>query len=238
MRTLIAANWKMHGMPDWVSKPEEFNRLLPYKDRRNLDVILCPPFTLIADLVRAANDTHIDIGGQNCHSEIEGAHTGEVSAEMLAACGAAFVIVGHSERRAMGETDQVVRAKAVAAKRAGLTPIICVGEPLSVREACGAVEYVINQLVNSIPKDIDGYVVAYEPIWAIGTGKVPSLSDIEEMHIEISRLVGSEVQILYGGSVKPDNAKEILSLGSVNGALIGGASLKMDSLAAIARAAL
>lgn len=238
MRTLIAANWKMHGLASWTSKPDEFNRLLPAKDRQNIDVLICPPFTLISDMVRAAEGKDIKIGAQTCHSEMQGAYTGEVSAQMLADTGASYVIIGHSERRAMGEADGDVRAKGIAADEAGLIPIICVGEPLSIREKGEAVEFVINQLVHSIPKGIRSYVVAYEPIWAIGTGKVPSLSDIEDIHLEIRRLIGPSVRILYGGSVKPSNAREILSLKSVSGALIGGASLDMESLAEISRTVL
>jgi len=170
------------------------------------------------------------------HIDKSGAHTGEMSAAMLKSVGANYVIVGHSERRAEGESDQIVCDKALAASVARMTPIICVGESLKQREGGQASDVVSQQISASVPK-ISDYVIAYEPIWAIGTGRTATTDDIAKMHQVIRKLVGPEIRILYGGSVKPRNAKEIMSTKNVNGALIGGASLKMDSLAEIARQA-
>lgn len=237
MRTLIAANWKMHGRKDWVNKLENFNEILPYQDRLKTLVLICPPYPYIQPLRAMAEKVNVSLGAQNCHAEESGAHTGEVSAGMLQDCGARFVIVGHSERRATGESDDDVRAKAEAAHRETLIPIICVGEPLEVRKAGEAEQFVETQLLASLPEDKTDVVIAYEPIWAIGTGLTPSLDEIDAMHSHIRGLVGDTVRILYGGSVKPANAEDILAIPDVNGALIGGASLDMDSLAAITRAA-
>jgi len=237
MRTLIAGNWKMHGRQAWVVKASAFESLYPAADRTHLDVLICPPFPFIREMFIAAAPRNISIGAQNCHANEKGAHTGEVSAEMLIECGAEFVIVGHSERRAAGETDAQVMGKAQAAGRAGLTPIICVGETLAQRDNGKAEQVIKTQLSGSIPKGAKNLVIAYEPVWAIGTGKVAEISDIEKMHAHIRGLAGDDIRILYGGSVKPGNAKDILSTRNVNGALIGGASLDMLDFAAIARSA-
>ena len=233
MRTLIAANWKMHGSMDWVDKPARFDAILSPSERKDIDVLICPPALYIAPMT-AASDT-IAIGAQNCHHADTGAHTGEISAKMIKDAGASYVIVGHSERREAGETDVDVQAKAVAACRHDLIPIICVGESLAQREAGEAQAIVSTQLAASLPSGETDIVIAYEPIWAIGTGKVPTLDDIDAMHNHIRKIVGDGIRILYGGSVKPANAKEILAVENVNGALIGGASLEMESLADIAR---
>lgn len=234
MRTLIAANWKMHGNSSWVDKPAEFGSILPQSKREGVDVLICPPALFLAAMT--ANTQGVFIGAQNCHHEDKGAHTGEISAEMVKDAGADYVIVGHSERREGGETNRAVQAKAASACRHGLTPIICVGESLSQREAGEAEAVVAAQLAASMPEGETSIVVAYEPIWAIGTGKVPTIEDIGSMHNHIRKIVGKGVRILYGGSVKPGNAREILAVENVNGALIGGASLEMDSLAKIAQA--
>jgi len=210
-------------------------------------VLLCPPHYLIPSLAKACIGLGIGIGAQNCHFEQEGAYTGEMSAEMAADAGGTYVILGHSERRALfGETDRDVVRKAVAVHEAGLCPIICVGESLEQRQAGQADEVVGEQLRHSVPTSIDGQplVIAYEPVWAIGTGLVPSLEDIAAMHDHIRGTLAARfgekkaqtIRILYGGSVKPSNAKEILALSDVNGALIGGAGLDMENLAAIAKA--
>lgn len=236
MRTLIAANWKMHGTLDWADKPAAFEAILPASGRTDIDVLICPPALYIATM--ATNKAGIAIGAQNCHFADTGAHTGEISAAMIKDAGAAYVIVGHSERREAGETDADVQAKASAAITHGLTPIICVGESLTQREAGKAEAVVSAQLAASLPagenNGEENIVIAYEPIWAIGTGKVPTLDDIDTMHNHIRAIVGSGVRLLYGGSVKPANAKEILAVKNVNGALIGGAGLDMQSLADIA----
>jgi len=230
MRSLIAANWKMHGNLSWASKPADFEAVFPAKDRRHLDVLICPPATLLSNMADG-----VLLGGQDCHANISGAHTGDVSAEMLRDAGASYVIVGHSERRACGDTDAGVRLKAEAASRAGLIPIICVGETELERDAGQAQTVVSRQITASVP-EIDDYVLAYEPVWAIGTGKTAMPDDVAEMHDAIRMQVGPSIRLLYGGSVKPANAKALLSLENVNGALIGGAGLEMESLATIARA--
>ncbi len=237
MRPLIAANWKMHGELKWRDKPAKFDAILPSETRQEIDVLICPPFPLLAPIAEAAEKVSILSGAQTCHVDVAGAQTGEVSAEMIASVGATHVIVGHSERRAMGETDKDVLARAKAALRAGLIPIVCVGESIEQRQSGLAKSVVMSQIRSCCPYDGE-YVVAYEPIWAIGTGKVPSIEDITAMHDSIRELVGDKVRILYGGSVKPANAEDIFGVENVNGALIGGASLEMDSLAAIASAAL
>lgn len=235
MRTLIAANWKMHGNMTWVEKPAAFEAILPRSDRADIDVLICPPSLYIAAMV--SNTAAVAIGAQDCHYADEGAHTGNISAKMIKDAGASYVIIGHSERREAGETDADVQAKALAAARHQLTPIICVGESLAQREAGKAEAIVKAQLATSLPADQKDIVIAYEPIWAIGTGKVPTLKDIKKMHDHIRKIVGENVRILYGGSVKPSNAKDILAIKNVNGALIGGASLDMESLAKITRSA-
>ena len=233
MRPLIAANWKMHGELSWTEKPKQFDAILPPAERSGVEVLICPPALYIAAMA-SSTDT-ISIGAQNCHHAEKGAHTGEISAAMIKDAGASYVIVGHSERREAGESDADVKAKAAAAISQGLTPIICVGESLSQREAGDAEQIVSAQLAASLPSGEADVVIAYEPIWAIGTGKVPTLEDIDAMHNHIRNIVGGGVRILYGGSVKPANAKDILAVKNVNGALIGGASLDMQSLADIAR---
>ncbi len=237
MRKLIAANWKMHGHAEWINKPAEFDKLYPYNERQNLEILICPPFTLISEMRDITRQNNISLGAQNCHEEARGAYTGEISPEMLAHAGAQYVILGHSERRAMGESNADIMRKAKAARRPSLIPIICVGESLEIRELGEATEFVLEQIKNSVPEHIGDYVLAYEPIWAIGTGRVPQIEDIEQMHGRIRELVGPDVRVLYGGSVKPANAEEILSVENVDGVLIGGASLEMDSLMAIAKAA-
>jgi triosephosphate isomerase len=236
MKPLIAGNWKMNGLSASSSMIEaliaDFSGAMP----DSADVLICPPATLISSVIRNYSDEGIMFGGQDCHPKTSGAYTGEISAEMLADVGAAFVIVGHSERRTYnGETDAFVRQKAEAALRAGLTPIICVGESESLRDAGDAVEFVCAQLRASTPDTSNEIVIAYEPIWAIGTGRTPTAAEIEAMHSALRRVVGDKTRILYGGSVNATNARQILGLGNVNGSLVGGASLKADDFAAIIR---
>ena len=237
MRPLIAGNWKMHGDMSWIEKSSEFAALMPADDRPHLDILICPPSLFIAPMAPGCVEANIKLGAQNCHHAESGAHTGEISADMVKSAGADYVIVGHSERRAAGETDDDVAAKAIAAAKQGLVPIICVGESLDIRKAGSAESVVTKQIKASVPEDLTDFVLAYEPIWAIGTGMTATADDIKDMHAVIRKIVGPDVRILYGGSVKPANAKEILGTANVNGALIGGASLEMESLAAIARAA-
>ncbi len=245
-RPLVAGNWKMNGLKH--SGAELLALAVGYdaalKDKFVL--LICPPATLVALLAGEAAGSGIAIGGQDCHAKASGAHTGDIAAEMLKDAGASFVIVGHSERRTdHGESDAAVRAKAEAAWRAGLTAIICVGETRQEREAGSALSVVAGQVRGSVPAGATGQntVVAYEPVWAIGTGLVPTVADVEEMHGAIrtvlAEALGAEagkVRILYGGSVKPENAAALLHAADVDGALVGGASLKASDFLAIAKA--
>lgn len=232
---LIAGNWKMNGVSQSLDELTELAHLLTTGEAPRAVVVICPPATLVAAVAAQGASSGIMAGGQDCHASASGAHTGDISAYMLADAGAQFVIVGHSERRAdHGETDDQVRAKAEAAIGAGLKPIICVGETEAQRDAGTAESVVAAQLAASIPDGAGQHevIVAYEPIWAIGTGRTPSNDDIAQMHASIrARLVerfgprGNEFRILYGGSLKPVNAREILAVENVNGGLVGGASL-------------
>jgi triosephosphate isomerase len=246
-RPLVAGNWKMHGVLASIGEIEAIAKGYGDDLRARVELAICPPATLLARVAPLAKLAGIGVGGQDCHDEAAGAHTGDISAEMLADAGASYVIVGHSERReAYGESDVLVRAKAEAALRAGLTPIICVGETRIDREAGRAVEVVGLQIDGSVPWSADParLVIAYEPVWAIGTGLTPTPHDVAEMHGAIrARLEagfgagkGEETRILYGGSVKPSNAPELLHAGDVDGALVGGASLSAKEFLAIAGA--
>ncbi len=217
---LIAGNWKMHGT---LAALGELGAIAAAAAEHGVDVAICPPFTLITD---AASHHGVAIGAQDCHAAASGAHTGCVSAAMLVEAGATLCIVGHSERRAdNGESDAVVKAKAEAAIAAGLTAIVCVGETHAQRQAGEAVAVVERQLYGSLPDTRDRLIVAYEPVWAVGTGLTPSAQDIADIHAAIRAVVGPLVRILYGGSVKASNAAEILHVANVDGALVGGASL-------------
>ena len=209
------------------------------------DLLVCPPATLIATFTaKLAGSRGVAIGGQDCHPKASGAHTGDISAEMLADAGASAVIVGHSERRAdHGESDTLVRQKAEAAWRAGLTAIVCIGETQSQRDAGQTLDICRGQLQGSLPDGAraDNLVVAYEPVWAIGTGLTPTAKDVEQIHRFIRETLdgrfngeGARMRILYGGSVKPSNARELMGVANVNGALVGGASLKAADFLAIA----
>ncbi|HEX3753652.1 MAG TPA: triose-phosphate isomerase [Rhizomicrobium sp.] len=242
MRQLVAGNWKMNGLGADLAELAAVRTGLAGVV---CDVLVCPPATLIYRAIAEARDAFA-IGGQNCHSEASGAFTGEVSAAMLKDAGAAWVILGHSERRHYNaETDTMVAAKAGAAWRSGLKTIICVGETLAQRDAGQAHGVCHSQITGSVPKEAmaANTVVAYEPIWAIGTGRTPSSDDIVAMHRHIRKCLveqlgaaGKDVLILYGGSVKAANAPEILALPEVGGALVGGASLKAADFLPIAAA--
>jgi triosephosphate isomerase len=238
-RKLIAGNWKMNGLrADGVALAEGVAARAT-AGRPRCDLLVCPPATIIAAVGKAVAGSPVALGGQNCHSAEKGACTGDVSAEMLKDAGCAYVIVGHSERRAAcGETDAVVNAKVAAAWRAGLVAILCVGETRVERETGREAAVVSSQLAGSIPDgaSADKLVVAYEPVWAIGTGLTPTLADITAVHETIRRSIPADTRILYGGSVNPANAREILALAEVDGALIGGASLKADDFWTIAEA--
>jgi len=246
VRRLIAGNWKMHGTGTALGEIVAVAKYVA-EEAPPCDVLVCPPFTLIARATRAA-DGSIAIGGQDCHRELSGAFTGDVSAEMLADAGAKAVIVGHSERRSLhGETDLDAAMKTSAAWRAGLFAILCIGETEAERDAGQAVDIVARQLDASLPLGANSNTtaIAYEPVWAIGTGRTPKTEEITAIHALIrERLTerlgegGSQLRILYGGSVKPANAGSILNLPNVNGALVGGASLKAEEFVSIIRAAL
>jgi len=242
-RKLVAGNWKMHGVSADLA---EITSISLAAESADTDVALCLPATLVERAVRAAPG--FAIGGQDVHQNEKGAHTGCISAAMLLDAGARLTIVGHSERReAQGESNADVKAKAEAALAAGISVILCVGESDAVREAGNAVETVAAQLDASIPGGVanpSGFSVAYEPIWAIGTGKVPSIADIGEMHSALRERLkaaygeaGEQVRILYGGSVKASNAAEIFAVSDVDGALVGGASLKAADFLPIVEAA-
>ncbi|MEM9168345.1 MAG: triose-phosphate isomerase [Pseudomonadota bacterium] len=237
MAMLIAGNWKMNGLAASTAEVDTLVAMLDGAAPAGRAVVICPPATLLAALSAHLAGAPVETGGQDCHVSASGAHTGDVSAEMLKDAGGSYVIVGHSERRAdHGETDALVRAKAEAARRAGLTPIVCVGETKDQREAGDAETVVRGQLAGSLPEGAGPLVVAYEPVWAIGTGLTPTTDDIAAMHATIRGVVGAGVLILYGGSVKPANASEILAGDNVDGALVGGASLKAADFYAIATA--
>ena len=245
VRPLIAGNWKMHGLAaDGLALARA---VAAGGAGLGAELLVCPPATLVAAVAAAMQGGPVAVGGQDCHAAAKGAHTGDIAAPMLADAGARFVILGHSERRANhAESDAVVRAKAEAAIAAGLTPVVCVGEPEADRLAGRAEDVVAAQLAGSLPEGFGaaGGVVAYEPVWAIGTGRTPTEADIAAMHAMIrARLAaafpqqGAALRILYGGSVKPSNAVSILAIPHVDGALVGGASLVAEDFLAIARAA-
>jgi len=238
---IVIGNWKMNGLRASIS---ELKGVVEAAGSQSAsEVMICPPATLVAVFAVAATGSSVAIGAQDCHPAASGAHTGDLSAEMFSDLGASAIIVGHSERRAdHGESDEAVRAKAEAAHGAGLTAIICVGETEAERDAGDAEKVVGAQLKGSLPADVStvNTIVAYEPVWAIGTGKTPTLDDIEAMHGFIRRTLGElrgdvadGIRLLYGGSVKPGNADEILNVADVDGALVGGASLKSTDFAGI-----
>jgi triosephosphate isomerase (TIM) len=234
-RPLIVGNWKMYGRQADLGEIAAMAETARAKS--GADIAVCPPLTLLATAAARFKGGALGFGAQDVAPGPDGAHTGDVNAAMLADCGATYVIVGHSERRAdHGETDLLVRTKAEAVLAAGLTPIICVGETLEKRKAGQAGEIVRAQVQASVPAGAGGKVaVAYEPVWAIGTGLTPTLSEIAEIHTLIRQTLteGAGVRLLYGGSVKPPNAAEIFSAADVDGALVGGASLKAADFAAI-----
>lgn len=238
IKPLIAGNWKMHGTSDSLAELDKLKAHLLGREAQ-CDILICPPATLLMEMAQRLTDSVVSIGGQDCHFAHEGAHTGDISAAMLVDAGASHVIVGHSERRANhAESDDIVRQKAEAAIEAGLSPIICVGESEAQRRSGDALKVVDDQLLGSMPRtNTDSIVIAYEPVWAIGTGLTASPEDIGEVHRHIRGHVSRTTRILYGGSVKPGNAAEILSVDDVNGALVGGASLKADDFFGIIAAA-
>lgn len=244
LRPLIAGNWKMNGLrADAVALATalaERMRAAP----AGFDLLVCPPATLLGAVGEAIAGSGVQLGGQDCHPAASGAHTGDLAAEMLADAGCRYVIVGHSERRHdHGEPDELVHQKASAAHRAGLVAIVCVGETAKQRDAGATIAVVGRQIAGSLPEGVTAAntVVAYEPVWAIGSGRTPTVEDVALVHASIRRSLrdrfadGASIPILYGGSVKPSNAAELLAVAEVNGALVGGASLSADDFWAIAQ---
>jgi triosephosphate isomerase (TIM) len=247
IRPLVAGNWKMNGLGAALGEAGRVRDGLGQAGfAPGVDAMICPPATLIAALAREAAGSRLQVGGQDCHARPSGAHTGDISAEMLKDAGAVAVIVGHSERRAdHGERDQDVKAKALAAHRAGLAAIVCIGETAGERRAGLTLAVAGRQLAASLPEKARAgdTIVAYEPVWAIGTGLTPTPADVAEVHDFLRGVLaerfateGRAMRILYGGSVKPDNAQALLAIDNVNGALVGGASLKADDFLAIVAA--
>ncbi|HEX9214052.1 MAG TPA: triose-phosphate isomerase [Bradyrhizobium sp.] len=244
IRPLIAGNWKMNGLR---ASTAEFDAMLngAAEVAGKADLLVCPPATLIATFAEKARCMKVAVGAQDCHPRASGAHTGDIAAEMLADAGASAIIVGHSERRAdHGESDALVKQKAEAAWRAGVIAIVCIGETQSQRDAGQTLDILRGQLNGSLPdgSTAANLVVAYEPVWAIGTGLTPTAKDVEQIHSFIRELLtsrfkadGGRMRILYGGSVKPSNAAELMAVENVNGALVGGASLKAADFLAIAK---
>jgi triosephosphate isomerase (TIM) len=243
-RPLVAGNWKMNGLSASLAELKVLKERLARSPVAEAEIMICPPATLLAQARYGLTGSIVSLGGQDCHPLASGPHTGDLSAEMLADAGAKAVIVGHSERRNdHDESDALVNAKAQAAHRAGLTAIICVGETEQERRDDATLEIVRRQLQGSLPREAraENTVIAYEPVWAIGSGLTPTSADIAEVHgfvrAELGRVLGNEeaagLRILYGGSVKPSNASELLFVPDVDGALVGGASLKADDFYAI-----
>ncbi|MBX3581201.1 MAG: triose-phosphate isomerase [Rhizobiaceae bacterium] len=246
IRPLVAGNWKMNGTGASLNELRAIGHGFMSGLDAETDALICPPATLITRAVDVLNSTPVKVGGQDCHAKESGPHTGDVSAEMLKDAGATHVIVGHSERRTdHGETDADVRAKAEAAWRAGIVAIICIGETRAERELGSTLDVLTRQIAGSVSPSATSAstVIAYEPVWAIGTGLTPTAEDVATAHAhiraELKDLLGGEaarIRILYGGSVKPSNAVELLSVKNVDGALVGGASLKASDFLGIAEA--
>ena len=243
IKPLVAGNWKMNGEREQLDQLALIARGVDEDLADKVDVAVCPPATLLYVATTLAEDTPLLVGGQDCHTEPRGAHTGDVSAEMIADCFADMCIVGHSERRiGYGESDAIVQQKAKACWRADLTAIICIGETEEEYDAGTAMQVLKRQLAESVPDGAneDNVIIAYEPVWAIGTGKTPSPDDVRDIHAFLREELaerfggpGERMGILYGGSVKPGNAAEMLSINNVDGALVGGASLNADDFLAI-----
>ncbi|MEM7748653.1 MAG: triose-phosphate isomerase [Pseudomonadota bacterium] len=243
IKPLVAGNWKMNGLSAALEEAVQVNVGLKSMQCA-AELMICPPATLLAPLIAALEDGAVSVGGQDCHANVSGAHTGDISAEMIKDLGASAVIVGHSERRAdHGELSRHVRTKAEAAHRAGLQAIVCIGETAGERQSGLTLNVNARQLADSVPDGAtaENTVIAYEPVWAIGTGLTPTADDVAEVHAEIRKHLanrfkdGDAFRILYGGSVKPSNAAELMGVANVNGALVGGASLKASDFLGIAQ---
>lgn len=246
-KLLIAGNWKMNGLvAEGTNLAKGVAEAVKKAGKVECEFLVCPPFTLLSNVKKALRGAKVNLGAQDCHFAEKGAHTGDISPVMLKDIGCQYVILGHSERRTDHyESNELINKKAQAAHTAGLKTVICVGETLSEREAGKALEVCTKQIIESVPEDStsSNTVIAYEPVWAIGTGKVPTTKDVEEVHAAIRKTLAkklgkgnaNKMRILYGGSVKPNNAKELLTLEDVDGALIGGASLKVEDFMGIAK---
>lgn len=247
-KKIIAGNWKMNGLKQdgWQLTNDLLNKFESPDANLGFEMIVCPPATLLSEITAMVEGSPIMTGAQNCSDKLNGAYTGEISPVMIKDIGAKFVILGHSERRSYyGETSEIVAAKAQSALEQSLTPIICVGESLDQKESGVAAAVIEEQFMKSVPENatVDNIIIAYEPVWAIGTGRVATLQDIIDIHSKIrevaeKKLGSKDITILYGGSVKPSNAKEVFSTEEVNGVLVGGASLKADDFWDIAMASI
>lgn len=243
---MVAGNWKMNGVKESLGEIEKLKALTEKNGESQCDILICPPFTLINAMAGTVEKSAILVGAQDCHANKSGAHTGDISAEMLKNAGATHIIVGHSERRTdHGETDAVVLEKALAVQGEGMVAIVCIGETKAERDAGKTLDVVLGQLGGSVPHDAMPFttLVAYEPVWAIGTGLTPTVEDVAEVHAAIRQSlvarfsdIGNGFRILYGGSVKASNAAELLAVDNVNGALVGGASLKAEDFDGIINA--
>ena len=248
-RKLIAGNWKMNGLrADGLALATDLAQRMKGAGATRFDMLVCPPFTLIGAVIEAVEGSGIAVGGQDCHTQQKGAHTGDTSAWMLKDLGCTFAIVGHSERRTNhAETDAVVKAKAEAALAAGLVVIVCIGETLAERDAGQTLEINRRQLLGSLPEGATAAntVVAYEPVWAIGTGRTATPEQAQEVHAmirtelvgKLGQAVADAMRVLYGGSMNPKNAAELMALPDIDGGLIGGASLKPEDFWAVAEGA-
>ncbi len=246
-KKLIAGNWKMNGrLADGVDLAKGIAAEVKALGKTQCEFLVCPPFTILSAVKKALRGAKVALGAQDCHFNEKGAHTGDISPLMLTDLGCTYVILGHSERRAdHAESNELINKKAVAAHKAGLKAVICIGETLEQRDAGKTIDVCKEQILGSVPDDSTAAdtVIAYEPVWAIGTGKTPTANDVEEVHAAVRKVLAkklgkgnaNKMRILYGGSVKPGNAKEFLSLPDVDGALIGGASLKVEDFMAIAK---
>lgn len=246
-RKLIAGNWKMNCLrAEGVALAGGIAKEVAAMGEKGLDFLVCPPFTLLTSVKEALGSSKVALGAQDCHFNVKGAHTGDISPEMLKDIGCSYVLLGHSERRAdHGESNELINKKSVAAYAQGLKAVICIGETELERDSGKTIEVCKTQILGSVPTTAtaENTVIAYEPVWAIGTGKTPTARDVQEVHAACRRVladllganIANKMQILYGGSVKPSNAKEFLSLPDVDGALIGGASLKVEDFINIAK---
>lgn len=246
-KKLIAGNWKMNGLlADGVELAKGIAAEVKQMGKPECEFLVCPPFTLLGSVKKALRGAKVALGAQDAHFNNKGAHTGDISPEMLKDIGCQYVILGHSERRAdHNESNELINKKSVAVHQAGLKAVICIGETLAERDSGKTIDVCSKQILGSVPEDSTAAdtVIAYEPVWAIGTGKTPTTQDVQDVHAAVRKVLAKKVgkanankmRILYGGSVKPSNAKEFLSLPDVDGALIGGASLKVADFMAIAK---